>query len=103
MLPALQKLDPYCQDVDGETGLLFSNADQLLTMLERLHNALQLRQQVAAAAHGQLIRKRCLEQHDPWQLDPSDADAPTFLDCCLQTDGQRLLAPAALERAIALD
>lgn len=83
MLPALQKLDPCAQDVDGETGLLFTDANQLLTMLERLHNALQLRQQVAAAAHGQLIRKCCLEQHDAVQLDPSDADALSFLHCCL--------------------
>jgi hypothetical protein len=77
--------------------------DQLLTILERLHNALQLRQQVAAAARGQLIRKRCLEQHNAVQLDPSDADALSFLDCCLQKGVQRLLAQATLERAIALD
>jgi hypothetical protein len=50
VLPALQKLDPCAQVADGEMGVLFNDADQLLSMLERLHNGPQLRQQVAAAA-----------------------------------------------------
>lgn len=69
VVPVLQRLEPYACVRDGETGFLFENPRQLLTILDTLAGAPALRQRVADAAYGYLHSQRRIGQHAPRRLD----------------------------------
>ena len=68
MVPVLQRCSTYATVDDGETGLLFSDTDELLGLLDGLVADPERRQRLAAAAHGHVLTQRLLDQHVPQQL-----------------------------------
>ena len=68
VVPVLQRSPTYAGVRDGETALLFSDTEELLTLLDGLVTDPERRQRLAAAAHGHVLAERRLEQHVPQQL-----------------------------------
>ena len=68
VVPVLQRCSTYASVRDGETGLLFSDTDELLSLLDGLVADPERRQRLAAAAHGHVLAHRRLDQHGPQQL-----------------------------------
>ena len=68
VVPVLQRSPTYAGVRDGETGLLFRDTDELLSLLDGLVANPMRRQRLAAAAHGHVLAERRLEQHVPQQL-----------------------------------
>ncbi len=68
VLPVLQRCPTYAGVREGETGLLFSDADELLGLLDQLVADPVRRQGLASAAHAHVQGQRRLEHHGPRQL-----------------------------------
>ena len=68
VVPVLQRCPTYAGVRDGETGLLFSAADDLLGLLDQLIADPDRRQGLAAAAYAHVQGQRRLEHHAPRQL-----------------------------------
>jgi tetratricopeptide (TPR) repeat protein len=68
VVPVLQRCPTYANVRDGETGLLFSDIDELLNNLDALVADPKSRQRLAEAAHSHVLAERRLEQHVPKQL-----------------------------------
>jgi len=68
VVPLLQRCSTYASVHDGETGLLFSDIDDLLSQLDGLVADPDHRQRLAQAAHGHVLAERRIEQHVPDQL-----------------------------------
>ena len=68
VVPVLQRCSTYATVRDGETGLLFSDTDELLGLLDGLVADPERRQRLAVAAHGHVLTQRLLDQHVPQQL-----------------------------------
>lgn len=66
--PVLQRLPTYASVRDGHTGLLFSDADELLGHLDALVAHPERVSHLAKAAHAHVGRRRLLAQHCPGQL-----------------------------------
>ncbi|WP_172820893.1 glycosyltransferase [Cyanobium sp. NIES-981] len=61
--PVLQRLDPYAGVCDGVTGFLFSDQEQLLSIMDQLIADPALRRQVADSAYKQVARQRRGDDH----------------------------------------
>jgi len=68
VVPVLQRCPTYANVRDGESALLFSNTNELLTLLDGLVADPERRQRLAAAAHGHVYAHRRLELHVGEQL-----------------------------------
>jgi tetratricopeptide (TPR) repeat protein len=68
VVPVMQRGPTYAAVRDGETGLLFSDDDELLALLDGLVADPDRGQRLADAAHRHVRDQRLLEQHVPRQL-----------------------------------
>ena len=68
VVPVMQRGPTYAAVRDGETGLLFSDVDELLALLDGLVADPDRRQRLADAAHHHVQGQRLLKHHVPQQL-----------------------------------